>query len=87
MQTMLKEYLLNFIVYIFPLLFIISGLNQTVLLFIGLFLTGIISFLMVTIYIAYFIIHHHKNTLVYRRWLLSVNFLVLLVCIFSFIRK
>lgn len=87
MKTIVKECILNFVVYIFPLLFIISGFNQPILLFVGLFISSIISLLMSVVYVAYFITHRQQIILVYRKLLLGINFLIFLICIFYFIRK
>ncbi len=88
MKMFVKEMLLNICLYIFPLIFIISGISGgNVMLQVGVILAGIISLLMILIYVLYFITHNKNDYINYRKYLLLCEILILLICFWTFIRK
>ncbi|CAI2647375.1 hypothetical protein AKUA1404_04550 [Apilactobacillus kunkeei] len=83
MKTIIKEVLLNIALYIFPLIFIISGISgSNVMYIVGFILAGIISVLMVLMYTTYIFTHKREELSLYRIILLIIEIIILLLCIY-----
>lgn len=83
MKIIIKEILLNIALYIFPLIFIISGISgSNVMYVVGFILAGIISVLMVLMYTTYIFTHKKGERALYRIILLIIEIIILLFCIY-----
>lgn len=79
MKPIIKEILLNIAIYIFPLIFILSGLSGNfVMMEVGFFLSAFIAILMTIIYILYIFTHKKEERALYRQILLLIHVLILI---------
>ncbi|GAA6112355.1 MAG: hypothetical protein M3005_01410 [Apilactobacillus sp.] len=79
MKPIVKELLLNIAIYIFPFIFILSGLSgNLVMMKVGFFLTAFIAALMTIIYVLYIFTHRKKERALYRQILLLIHLVMLI---------